>query len=427
MESLPLPARIVHPLGYPRVANLPTEKQRSLRAFWLDGVFASISGAFVDSYYTLYFLALGASNSQIGLVNTLVQLANAGMSVPGAMIADRTGRYKRVTVVGGLLSRAMLPLMIVIPWLLAGPRAVWLVMLARVGVSVFGALGVPAWTALQADLVPTTLRASYFASRNIAMQIVQLAAVPLAGQVVNAVGEPVGYQVNLFLALVLGLVALHFYNQQEEHHEPSVRPEQVNPLLVLRRLRQMPLFKFTMAHTVMMFGVMVGGPFIQVYWVQVNYWDAGTVGLMTAASLFSGLLAMRLFARLQPRLGILRTMGLGLGLTLLPVLWLGVSEVWQGVVVQLLAGASWAVYNLGAFTLLLASTPDEHRPQYVAVHTTIISVVGAIGPVLGGSLLDLVGFMPVFALSTIIRAGGLALLIARMSEPAAPLPETSPG
>ncbi|MBN1964212.1 MAG: MFS transporter, partial [Anaerolineae bacterium] len=87
---------------------------------------------------------------------------------------------------------------------------------------------------------------------------------------------------------------------------------------------------------------------------------------------------------------------------------------------------AWAGYNLGAFNLLLAATPDEHRPRYVALYTTAISVVGAIGPAIGGALLDVVGFVPVFSLSTIIRALGLIMFFAFVREPLAEAVEEKP-
>ncbi len=424
MESLPLPARLARPLGYPRVAGLADETQRSLRAFWLDGAFASIAGSFVDSYYTLYILSLGASNTQVGLVNTLTQLAGVGMSIPGALIADRTGRYKLVALICAILSRAMWPIMILAPWLLPPAGAVWLVVAAWVGIAVFGQLGNAAWTALQADLVPMKLRAGYFASRNIAMQLARLVVLPLAGFIVQLVGEPQGYQLNLGLALALGVVSLYFYSQQAEHPAPS-GVDRLHPLAALRHVRTLPNFvRFLAAHAILQFGVMVGGPFIQVYWVQAVRWDVAVIGVMSMTSVFAGMVGMRLFGRLHERLGLLRTMSFGLAVCLLPVLWLGVTEIWQGLLVQFVAGLSWSAYNLEAFNLLLATTPDDHRPQYIAIYTTIVSVVGAIGPILGGGLLDIVGFLPIFSASTILRATGLIVLLALVREPAAP-PEES--
>ena len=177
-------------LGYPRrVITLPEKQQQGLRSFWLDGLFASLSGGFSDNYYTLYMLSLNANNAQIGLVNSLNQLAGAFMAIPGAAIADRTGRYKQIALMAGVMARVMWLVMLIAPWLLLDEQAVWVVLWAWVAISGIGALGNAAWTSLSADLVPMHLRGAYFASRNVAMQLARLLAVPLAGQLVNIIGR----------------------------------------------------------------------------------------------------------------------------------------------------------------------------------------------------------------------------------------------
>ncbi len=420
MERLPLPARVVHPLGYPRVGALPEERQSALRAFWLDGLFSSLSGGFADPYYTLYMLSLQASNAQIGLVNTLSQLAAALFSMPGAAIADRTGRYRQLAWLCGIVSRLMWLVMIAAPWLLPPKQAVWLVLTAWVMISGVNSLGNAAWTALSADLVPPRLRGGYFASRNIAIQLVRLISIPLAGELVDLIGSPGGYQFNLGLAFAIGMFSVYYYSRLPEHR-PAAQPLRLPLREVLRQTRQMPTYRrFLASHAVLMLGVMTGGPFIAVYMRQELHFDIGTIGLITTANVLATLIGMRIMGRLHDHFGITWTMRFGLGVPLITVAWLWVHHPWQGLLVNSFAALTWAGYNLGAFNLLLASTPDEHRPHYIALYSTIISMVGAIGPLLGGWLLDVVGFMPVFSLSTVIRGLGLIMFFALVREPDEP-------
>ena len=410
----------MRPLGYPPVSSLSEKRQHGLRAFWLDGLYASLAGGFADPYYTLYMLSLHASNAQIGLVNTLSQLAGAILAIPGAAIADNTGRYKRLSVFTGLVSRLMWLVMLVAPWLLVDEGAVWLVLIAWVAIAGVGALGNAAWTALSADLVPARLRGGYFASRNIVMQFVRLLAIPLAGQLVDIIGAPEGYQVNLGLAFAISMISLYFYNRLPEH-PPAPKTDRLSTREVLRRVAQMPTFiRFIACHTVLYLGVMIGGPFIAVYMVQEAHFDTGTIGLITTVNVLASLVGMRVMGRLHDRFGITWTMRFGLGVPLIPVLWLWVQHPWQGYLVNSFAALTWAGYNLGAFNLLLASTPNEHRPRYIAIYTTVVSVVAAVGPIIGGALLDSVGFAPVFSLSTLVRASGLILFFLLVREPESP-------
>ncbi len=423
MLRLPLPAFLLRPLGYPRVETLSKERQEGLRVFWLDGLFASLSGGFVDSYYALYMLGLGASNAQIGLVNTLNQLAGAVMAIPGAAIADRTGRYRFVSTITGFLARAMWLVMLIAPWVLPDAAAVWMVLVAWVGIAGINTMGVAAWTALQADLVPARLRGAYFSSRNIVMQVVRLCAIPTAGLIVNWIGKPGGYQFNLAVAFLLGLVSVYYYSQVPEHSASPRETDRVSIREILHNIRQMPTFvRFTLGHGMLTLGVMIGGPFIAVYQAESLKFDVGTIGFVTTVSVLASLIGMRVLGRAQDRHGITWTMRFGLGVPFITSAWLLVRHPWQACIVSALAALTWAGYNLGAFNLLLAATPDEHRPRYVAMHTTTISVVGAIGPLIGGTLLDAVGFTPVFLLSTVVRGFGMILFFLLVREPD-PVPE----
>lgn len=417
MQRLPLPARVVRPLGYPNVATLPEKQQDGLRAFWLDGLFASLAGGFSDSYYTLYMLSLRASHAQIGLVNTLSQLAGAALAIPGAAVADRTGRYKQFSLTTGTITRLMWLVMLSAPWLMSDRNAIWTVLVAWVAIAGVGALGNAAWTALSADLVPMRLRGGYFASRNIVMQVMRLVSIPIAGQLVNLIGEPDGYQINLGLAFAIGAVSLFYYSRLPEH-PPAPQTDRISTRQVLRQIRRMPTFiRFTTAHAIMMLGVMFGGPFISVYMAEEANFNTGTIGLITTSNVLATLIGMRVMGRIHDRYGITWTMRFGVGVPLIPVLWLGVQHPWQGHLVNSFAALTWAGYNLGAFNLLLASTPDEHRPRYIAIYTTIISIVGAIGPTIGGWMLDATGFLPVFSISAIVRALGLMAFFALVRDP----------
>lgn len=417
MEKLPLPARIVHPLGYPHVETLSEEQQKGLRSFWLDGLFASLAGGFTDVYYTLYLLSLQATNAQIGLVNTLNQLLGAVMAMPGAAIADRTGRYRAVSWLAGLGSRLMWPVMILAPWVLDDQKAVWIVIMAWVVLAGMGTLGNAAWTALSAELVPSELRGSYFSSRNIIMQFVLLLSIPTAGLLVNVIGEPGGFQFNFGLAFAFGAVSLYFYGHIPEHLHVRAA-DRLSTRQVLRRMTQMPTFmRFVTAHAVLLLGVMLGGPFITVYMDQKAGFSIGVIGLVNAVGTLATLVSMRLMGRMYDRLGIIGSMRFGIFVPLIPVIWLWVHHPWQAYLVNSVAALTWAGYNLGAFNLLLASTPNEHRPRYVAVYTTIVSVASAIGPAVGGALLDKMGFSFVFSLSCIVRALGFILFLALVRDP----------
>ncbi len=315
--------------------------------------------------------------------------------------------------------------MLVAPMILPDAGAVWMVLAAWVMITGVGALGNAAWTALLADLVPNSLRGGYFASRNIVMQLVQLAAIPLAGYLVNLIGEPDGYQVNLTMAFLIACVSLYFFSTLPEHlpkeQDDSVEAPRHSVRDALREVRRMKtLTRFMTTHAILILGVRIGGPFIPVYMAEERGFSTGDIGMITTLNVLAGLIGMRVMGRMHDRFGIVWTMRFGFGIPLVTVLWLWVTVPWQGYLVNIFAALAWAGCNLGAFNLLLAATPDEHRPQYIAINTTVISLVGAVGPLLGGWLLDQYGFGLIFTLSTVVRAVGLLLFFMLVREPDPP-------
>jgi MFS family permease len=163
---------------------LPFARVRSLRFFWLDGLFASISDHFYLGFIPLFALAFGATSTQVGFLAAVANLSGALSLFPGARLIERIGRRKPIVVLsGGWLSRLML--LLLRPHTAAGTArpelAIALIILVE-GLRAFtGSLANPAWTELAAELVPAGQRGRYFGSRNIAMGVAALVIAPLAG------------------------------------------------------------------------------------------------------------------------------------------------------------------------------------------------------------------------------------------------------
>ncbi|MFC1960429.1 MFS transporter [Chloroflexota bacterium] len=420
MSKVPINPRVARFLGYPQAMQFSDAIQENLKRFWMAGFLNSLALALTESFYTLYALSLGMTGSQIGLVNTLAQLSAAGLSMPGAVLADRTGRYKRLAVLGGVLSKSMWLVMALSPLFLPPQIAISVVMVAWVGITAFNTMGGSAWTALSAELVPATIRGKYFASRNITLRLCKLLIVPVAGFAIKAVGEPLGYQISLFGAFLVGMAALATFNRLPEHPKTAAEGE---PFGFREMVHQLPRLRnfvyFTITHSIVNLGVMIGGPFTQVYLAKGIGLDVVQISLVTSVGVFTAMVGMYVFGRLQDRKGITWIMRFAVGMPLISVFWLWANTFWQALIVQMFAAFSWTGYILGSFALLLAITPDEHRPRYVALHTTTVAIIGALGPFIGGRLLDSSGFVPTFVLSSIIRALGMILFFALVREPSA--------
>lgn len=397
------------PLDFPRI--------RSLRFFWIDGLFTAISENFFLSFVALFALAYGASNGQIGLLTAVANLLGAFSLFPGARLIERVGRYKPVIIwSAGIIGRLALLVLALFPFLVSRPVIAIVIIIVLEGIRTFSAnLANPAWTSLAAGLVPAQIRGRFFSSRNTAMGLAALIVAPLAGNIIGAGNtlsdsDVFGYQIVFLLAFVAGMIStLSFQRIQEPPAvESTVQPHHHGDLR--RAIRQSPGFVGLIVNGfVWNLALQTTGPFLNVY--LVNEFGAGTalIGTLAAVSSLTSLGGQQVFGRLLDRKGgfWLQTMT-GLLIPIIPFAWLLLTDARQVAIINVFAGFLWAGYNLANFNLLLHLTPDTQRPRAVALYQTAIFSSAVIGPLLGGFLTDLFNF------KLVLIIGGLGRFLATL-------------
>jgi MFS family permease len=422
---------LVQPLdrSLERGAAEPITRQRlrGLRYFWLDGLFTAVSDSFYLGYITLFALAYGASNGQIGIVTASANLLGAISLFPGARLVEQFGRRKSVVVwTAGGVGRAALLLLALLPVLVNRPEvAIFAIILLNGLRSMMTNLGNPAWTAIAADLVPGAMRGRYFGSRNLAIGLAGLAVAPLAGLIIRELNgrqgnDLFGYQFVFLLSFAFGLLATLSYQRIPE---PATTPSQLQKYQagdLGQALRNSPGFLgLVVSAFIWNLSLQIAGPFFNVYLVNNLQASTAMVGLVNGMSSFASLLGQLLFGRLLDSRGAFWLQRFtGLTIPLLPLAWVFVREAWQVNLINFFGGALWAGYNLSNFNLLLEMTPEEQRPRAVALYQTAVFSSAVLGPLLGGYLADAVSFQLIFILSCVGRYIGTFAFLRLAKRPA---------
>lgn len=406
-------AVLVRPLddSLARSAPQPLERQhlRGLRYFWLDGLFSAISDNFYLGFITLFALAYGASNSQIGTLTAVANLLGALSFLPGARLVERIGRRKSVVVwTGGGFGRLALLFLALLPFLVTRPEWAILAIIALNGLRAFMAnLGNPAWTAIVADLVPEPMRGRYFGSRNIAMGAAALVIAPLAGRLIALLngqgGRPVlGYQAAFLLAFAFGLVATVSYQRMPEPQAAAPTKAATRQANWRQAFGLHPAFTgLVISAFIWNLSLQVAAPFFNVYLVKNLGASTALVGLVASVSSLTALVGQRVFGRLLDSRGAIWVQRVtGLLIPGLPLAWIFITEPWQVGLINTFGGFLWAGYNLANFNLLLEMTPEAQRPRAVALYQTVVFTSAVLGPLLGGYLADAISFKLVFGLSS---------------------------
>jgi MFS family permease len=423
------PVPMAVPWAYDRshpIEALPTPREaRGMRMFWWDGFFAWGSEAIVVQYLALYAVAFGATAAQIGLLSSMVALAGASAFLPGARLTERWGRRKLIVVLSsGLGARPALLALGVLPFFFEGRQVVFIIAgLAALRYFMVG-VGIPAWTSLTADLVPTAIRGRFLASRSVGMGVSALLAVPLAGGIIAWAGFPRGWEVAWLLAFLLGQASTLAYARiPEPRPAPAAAVKTGGP----GRLLDDTNFLF-FCGTALLWNLALYGasPFFNVYLVENLGGSELWVGGLVAVSGALQLAGLSYFGPIVDRRGAKWVMAIsGLGIPLLPWAWILVQAPWQVIFINIAGGFLWGAYNLGALNLLLAISPDHKRPTYAAAYQSAVYLSAFAGPLMGGLLAQVYGYRLIFGLSGAGRLLSILLFI-RLVQEIRPRPSLRP-
>jgi MFS family permease len=367
-----------------------------MRWFWFDGFFANACDSIILTYLPLFLLTLGATSGQIGLMNALSSFCAALILLPSAALVEHLGHRKQIALLaGGGAGRTALLLLALVPLVLPDPIAVYAVIALVIARGILGNMGFPAWISLTADIVPLSWRGRYFSSRNIAMGLAGLATTLMVGQLIHRMGDsPVGYQVAMSLAFVIGMMSTLCFSRIQEP-APSIAPRERDSRdwrTLLRHLLAHPEFlAFCAVSALWNFSLHIAAPFFSPYQVQVLGATPDVVGFLSIVAPLSALPAQRLFGKLADRWGPRRVQYLtGFLIPLLPWAWVLTRSPWHAAPINLAGGFLWAGYNLASFNMLLVLTPEDLRPRYTALYQIVVTLAVSGGAALGSAIFELV-------------------------------------
>lgn len=358
----------------------------------------------------LFMEAIGASGLIIGLVSSFNQMAMI-FQIVGALIVERMAWRKPFWASLTLLHRLLWFVPAMMPFLLPESREIYpWIMLGVILISASLAnAGSAAWQSWMADLVPIRGGGQFWGLRQSWLTAASIVGVLGAGWLLDyasASSEPHslhGFSLVFALAALFGLadVIIHLWVR-----EPRAAPTHADePLLqrVAAPLRKPAFRQFTISMGLWYFSVGILGAFQFVYLKR----DLGFTYSMTAQlsllAAIGGTVSGFFFGTLMDRIGsktlcmLLVSAGplTGISWFLLsddiislpllgslpqPMLLLGVAMV--------IGGAIYAGVVLCQLRLTALVSDAEGRTMAMAVHWTSVGLAGALGPIVGGAVMD---------------------------------------
>lgn len=396
--------------------------ERGLRINIVAGAFGMVwvAGA-MGIASTMFMEELGASGVVIGLVVTIQQVAMF-MQIPAAFVADRLPARKPFWATCVMTQRMLWFIPAVLPFLFAGRNSVMIWgMLGVVAVSsLLAQTGTAPWFSWMADFVPERTRGRFWGVRQSMTMVAYLLAVAVTGWLLDRFPEPgtpggsfVGFSLVFALAALAGTVdiVIHLW-------VPEPRPERsaVRLSLLSRALgpfKDPDFLWLTVAFGSWTFALGVVGSFGMIYLKRHFGVEYSHLAAITIAASLGAALSGIGWGRVLDMVGARAFGGVMLLITpLFGAVWffvrdlsvtvslpsLGSLSVPQPIfllaIVNLFAGACYHGVALSHFSLSAAVVPKEGRTIAMAVHWTCVGLLGALGPVLGGRVMDYVEVHP---------------------------------
>jgi MFS family permease len=376
-------------------ARLPSPWRRGLLFVIFGNLCGNIFGTITTgSSLTGYAGALGANDFVFGVL-TAIPFIGTLMQIPASILVSKTGRRKRFLLTFGIVSRAMWIIVGLIPffipleptWLQLW-SVIFLVCISSMGGSFINVSFNP-WLA---DLVPIRIRGRWISCRDRIISVIGIAIGLGTALILDHVPGFPGYAIVFVFGGITGVMdMLAFIFVKEEPPKPS---KGFNLPVVLKQIvNDKPFFRFMMFWTAWCFTANLSGPYI-------NRYALGDLGLsfvqvtlfgQVAAALITVVVISR-WGRLIDQYGSKPVLWISCVPGALTPLFFLFSVAGNPVTYFLhnvVGAAFWSASNLTATNMQLSYSPDEQRPTYIAIFSSVTSIAGAFcGVLLGGAMLQ---------------------------------------
>ncbi len=406
------------------ITVLKEKVKSSLRFALLEGAPAGIALGIMDNFVNPLAVALGASNIQIGVLNSTPRLFVSLAQLKTADLVERIGSRKRL-IVPAVFFHALSFLPIAFTPFLGGETALMLLIPGYMWCMVSAHLAGPAWGSMMSDLVPVRRRGSYFGKRDRLLGFVSILSVFLAGSYLNWKKEEALF--GFFVVfLVAGLARLISGYLMTLIYEPPLRIKEEHYFSFWDFLKRAPegnFGRYVAFVAAIHLAALMSGPFFAVFMLRELKFSYLTYSMLVTVAQTVAILSGPLWGRYADKVGNLRVLRIcSCILPFLPVLWVFCQDVRYLFFVQVLSGIGWGGFNLCSTNFVYESAIPEKRTRCVSYYSAMNGMAAFVGILLGGFLANhlphLMGYrlLSLFLLSGIFRAMAGIFLLTRVKE-----------
>ena len=342
--------------------------------------------------FTGYASALGAGEFAFGVITALPILAGL-FQIYASHIAVKSGKYKRMFIVGGVCQRVLWTITAFIPYIFPVEESrLWSLIVIVTLASMSASFVVISHTTLMGSVIPIDIRGRFVAAR----QRVSTAASLLFGFgiafVLDNIPGFLGYTIVFAVGGIAGIIDILLYFKIDFSGIPE-RPEGFSVKQGMKDCFTVPKVRnYLVFWTLWCFAINISGPFFNKYAIDVlslSYISIIIFGQIAAQTM--AFLVIQRWGVFLDRYGSVPMMLISsVSATVIMTVWLFATpgSIWPMFVFNVLGGMFWCANDACMVNMQLTHTPSKGRPAALAVYAVFTSLSTAAALIVGGALLE---------------------------------------
>jgi len=434
-EQLHLPSDDPHSKNNPERSSEPEKSlmKESQGHAVKEGCATAIMTGFGENNVNAFAVKIGATDSQIGLLNSLPLLVSAFVQLFSVTAVDKFGSRKKVLLPADLIQALSWLFMAGVAFYLRSPILLIILFTASITLKMFM---MPIWSSLLSDIVDESERGRYFGMRNKITGALNFTAILVAGLVISFFSKQknpeflyYGFGIVFLIAFASKMVS--WYYMRKIYEKPLIIDQQ-SKFTFFEFVKKMPtnnFGRFILFISIYDIAVYISSPFFTAYMLNELGMSLWTYIVVNSASTIFGFLVMTYWGKYTDIFGNKRIITItSFLIPLVPFLFLIWGNPYFLFLVNAFSGFVWAGYNLACSNFMFDSVTPKKRTRAIAYYNIIDGVTMFLGASLGSFLLlkfsagasigpiSLSKYRLIFLISAVSRFAIAALYAGRIKE-----------
>lgn len=362
-----------------------------LKPLYARSLLSSFGTGAAGPFMDVYAVRLGASTSDMGWFQSVINLSSNIFQVPWGKLSDRVGRRVPFLVVGGLISAILwLPMLFVF-------SAEQLILLMAIQ-AILGSMVIPAWAALIGKIASASTRGVAAASINLWATIGSLCSTLLSGYIMITLPETVHqiFFIPFLIAAFCGTIASFMPFLIKEKPRPIKSGGVLFGILdVAKQMKHAPDFsRYCLVTAVFGFFMSLSWPLFSITRVRILELSMFEIALLSVTMGSVATVFQPWSGKIVDRVGRKPLMiASRIPLVLVPITYAFAPNVSYLLLLHGVIGVCQAFWNAAFLAYLLDVTPKRHRGSFVAFYNLTSGTTFFAGSLISGYLSEFLGLI----------------------------------